>query len=521
MQKIWAHKWLVLSLIVAIFAGRMLLTSHHFYVHDDIQVFRLAEFVKCFETGQIPCRWSPDLGKGYGYPWFNFYPPMIYVVASLFHFVGFSLITSLNLMAFSTFILSAWGMFLLVKELTKNDSLAFFGSMILTLYPFHATNIYLRGVYAENLAWSLTPWILFYLYRQINTAKVQKILPFLFASLFLTHIISTFIVLGIVLLWTFIHSTATKQIRKGLTVLFTQLLIGLAMSSFFIIPALVEKGMVQSDSLTQGYYSYLNHFVSLKQLFLDYTWNYGASYWGQPAEEMGYMVGHVHTILVTIIFSYLIFLRRKKLDSTIILTVFLTLAFLILAHPKSDIIYRLIPQLSFVQFPWRFIGWAGIPLALSIALGINFVPKKISKWIILAGSLAIFIYSFPFFRPRAYDSYQDEDFITGSFRQEQQTKALFDYLPLTVVEVPEDYASHPKNASNTFYFPGWTGFYGDKKISISAKYPAGTIVADDPSISPEKIELVWSETPFRLALDLVSILSLAIYGLYLLKSHVQ
>jgi len=50
----------------------MLLTNAHFYTHDDIQVYRLGEFIECFARGQIPCRWSDSLGKGYGYPLFNF-----------------------------------------------------------------------------------------------------------------------------------------------------------------------------------------------------------------------------------------------------------------------------------------------------------------------------------------------------------------------------------------------------------------------------------------------------------------
>jgi uncharacterized membrane protein len=54
------------------------------------------------------------LGKGYGYPLFNYYPPMIYVVPALIHLLGFSLITSLNLFMFLTFILAAWGMYNLV-----------------------------------------------------------------------------------------------------------------------------------------------------------------------------------------------------------------------------------------------------------------------------------------------------------------------------------------------------------------------------------------------------------------------
>lgn len=237
MHKLWEHRWLILSLLVAILAGRMLLSTHHFYVHDDIQVFRLNEFVECLKTGQIPCRWSSELGKGYGYPWFNFYPPMIYLISSGFHLLGFSLITSLNLLAFASMILAAWGMYLLVKELTENPPIAFFGSLLLTLYPFHATNIFLRGVYAENLAWSLTPWLWLYLTRQLKFQKTQAILPFLFALLYLTHIISSFIVTGLSILFVvalhFLYQTGLRPLKK----IAWQLGLAVAMAAFFLLPA--------------------------------------------------------------------------------------------------------------------------------------------------------------------------------------------------------------------------------------------------------------------------------------------
>ena len=130
MQKLLSHKWLLLSLFVAILAGRTLLTSRHFYTHDDIQVFRVNEFIECFKRGEIPCRWSANLGKGYGYPWFNYYPPMIYIISGLIHLSGFSIIASLNLLMFLSFILAAWGMYLLVKELTDRGDLAFLGSTL-------------------------------------------------------------------------------------------------------------------------------------------------------------------------------------------------------------------------------------------------------------------------------------------------------------------------------------------------------------------------------------------------------
>jgi len=490
MQKLLSHKWLLLSLFVAILAGRTLLTSRHFYTHDDIQVFRVNEFIECFKRGEIPCRWSANLGKGYGYPWFNYYPPMIYIISGLIHLSGFSIIASLNLLMFLSFILAAWGMYLLVKELTDRGDLAFLGSTLFTLYPFHATNVFLRGVYAENLAWSLTPFVLLAISRQIKSGHFSHSLPFLFAGIFLTHIISSFLVVGFAVFWLILFSCKTWR------QLLLQILLGIGISAFFFLPAIFEKNLVQSESLIQGYYAYFNHFVSLKQLFLEYKWNYGASYWADPPQEMGFMIGHVHTIFLGILLVIGLFSRRKiKQQKLIFGLLFATGFVLFLTHSKSAFIWQLLPSLAYIQFPWRFVGWTGIPLIISASLLMKYLPRLLSYSITLLVTIALLLYSYPFFFPRDYDVYSDADFLTGSLRADQQTKSLFDYLPKTVHQIPTI-------QSGIFYFPGWTS---RTKIEVDAE--TGVIVDTSP-------DLAWRETPFRLAMDIVSVISLIGYVMY-------
>ena len=73
MFKIGKNLLFFLILIVAIIPTFYSLLKQDYYVmHDDTQMIRQLEFEKCLKDGQIPCRWTPDLGFGYGYPLFNF-----------------------------------------------------------------------------------------------------------------------------------------------------------------------------------------------------------------------------------------------------------------------------------------------------------------------------------------------------------------------------------------------------------------------------------------------------------------
>lgn len=528
------HLWLILSLVVATWAGRFLLTSHHFYTHDDMQVFRVNEYVNCLRDGAFPCRWASNLGKGFGYPLFNYYPPLIYLIPSLLHLADLPIVTSLNLFMFGSFVIAGWGMYLLFVALTKNPRLGFLASILYTLYPFHAVNVFVRGVYAENLAWSLFPFLLYLIFDQSRLKRFGKITPLVLAAVYLTHLIGGIIITGLVLL-------SAIVCRNAKTVLI-QVLVALGVSAFFLLPALAEKHLVQTESMISGYYAFTNHYVSSYQLFGQYRWSYDASLWSAAPDEMPYMVGHVHTILLVLLIFTVIYLSLRyrsflsRHSKKIILSggsLTIALFLLFLAHFKSDFIWQLLPPLAYVQFPWRFIAWAALPLILTIILLISLLPKKWTLPLIIIISTLILVYSSPFFRPREYDGLSDDDIIFGRERTEQQVKSFYDYLPYTVRSVPPEYAFYPSTSSRStnyyhdtislsspsnisfpvFYFPGWTARVNNDIVVIPPPPDSGLITLP---LSPgnNDVTLVFGNTPLRRFANIVSLIALVLYLLY-------
>mgnify|MGYP001544768283 CR=1 FL=1 len=109
--------FLPVVVLLGILASRTLLfQSGYFYMHDDLQIMRLLQMEKCFTDGQIPCRWVPDMGYGYGYPLFNFYPPLPYLIGQVFRWVGFDFATTVKLAFSLAIILSGVTMYYLGKE---------------------------------------------------------------------------------------------------------------------------------------------------------------------------------------------------------------------------------------------------------------------------------------------------------------------------------------------------------------------------------------------------------------------
>ncbi|RLC31318.1 hypothetical protein DRH13_03210, partial [Candidatus Woesebacteria bacterium] len=164
---------IVIVIFFAILAGRFLIfRSGYFIMHDDLQMMRQLEIEKCFLDGQIPCRWVPDMGYGFGFPLFNFYPPLPYLIGEVIRVLGASFVTTAKLTFSLSFVVSGIGMYLLAKE--------FFGRLGGTLSsifyiwaPYHAVDVYVRG--AMNEAWALAwfPFIFWTGYRLIKEKKKQ------------------------------------------------------------------------------------------------------------------------------------------------------------------------------------------------------------------------------------------------------------------------------------------------------------------------------------------------------------
>ncbi|MFZ5933166.1 MAG: hypothetical protein ACOYT7_03790, partial [Patescibacteria group bacterium] len=107
---------IIVVFLFALLAGRSLLAPGYFNMHDDLQMMRQLEMEKCLLDLQIPCRWVPDMGYGFGFPLFNFYPPLPYLIGEIIRLFGFSFVTTAKLLFLLSFVVSGLTMYFLAKE---------------------------------------------------------------------------------------------------------------------------------------------------------------------------------------------------------------------------------------------------------------------------------------------------------------------------------------------------------------------------------------------------------------------
>lgn len=188
-------------LIITLPIYSSLIRPGYFPMHDDMQAMRLMQMDKCVKDGQIPCRWVPDMGYGYGYPQFNYYAPLPYYVMEFFHLSGLGYLDSVKLGFISSSLVSIGGMFLLGTALWGGLG-GFISSFLYAYAPYRALDFYVRGAMGKLWALAFLPFVFWQVY-EIVKGKKKAILYFaLFtAALFTSHNISALITIPFLILW--------------------------------------------------------------------------------------------------------------------------------------------------------------------------------------------------------------------------------------------------------------------------------------------------------------------------------
>lgn len=470
MKKYWP---ILLIILLSVLTFSQMLKFGIFSM-QDFHFFRLYEFDKCIKALQIPCRWAPDSGAGYGEPLFNYYGQLVYAFGEIFHLFNFSLIDSLKITFIFSLVGSAIAMFFLARKIWKDNLSAVISSILYLYAPYRAVDVWVRGALPEAFSFIYFPLIILEIENYLETSKKKHLLTFslLIALLITTHNLSVILFAPFLIIWTIFRFLQIKKIRPFLELLVAGIFAGL-LSAFYILPIIFESKFVDINSTTIGYFDWRAHFITINQLFISRFWGYGASVWG-PNDGLSLSIGQIQWITPLIV-TLIILLKRKLNKDVIIFSVLLSIAilYLFLTHNKSTFIWQTLPFMKYIQFPWRFLG-VGL-FSLSLASGIIVKQFKNIKvqWILAVVIMLITIFlNFDFFKPDIWYSKSDNYFKTGAKWEEGKFASIGDYWPQFGHQIPN------KISNDTYinYFPGW-----NHKPNQDGLIPAkGAIFSDTP-----------------------------------------
>ena len=381
---------LTLLFIITVPAFIRILNNQYFSMHDDQHIVRLYLLDQGLRQGYLYPRWVDELGFGFGYPLYNFYPPLVYYLAESFHLLGFSLIWAIKLVFIFGFYLGAVGIYLLVKKLTNRIS-GFLSATLYTYFFYHAVLIYVRGALAEFFSLAILPFIFLTLENLANETNWRNGILFgvSFALLILTHpliALPSIIFVGFLFLFYLLRS---KHSSRLIYLFICGLSLGLALSAFFWLPSLMEKKYTLVDKvLISELADYKLHYIYPQQ-FIYSPWGYGGSSRGL-SDGFTFQLGKIHLGLVfgSIILSIfyitimslrvppkagrgnpflvrlLHFVRNDELTKHFYFFIFLLLFSLFMTTEYSSFIWDKLKYLWYLQFPWRFLTFTAIFISI-------------------------------------------------------------------------------------------------------------------------------------------------------------
>jgi len=544
---IFSWWFLVLILTLPTFVG--LFKSGYFPMHDDISAMRLLEMDKCFADGQIPCRWVPDMGFGYGYPQFNYYAPLPYYIMEVFHLGGLGYLDSVKAGFILSFVLSGVGMYLLGKSLWGKSG-GFVSALFYAYLPYRAVDAFVRGAVGELYAFAILPFVFLVCKNTLNGDKKAKLLLALSTAALLTsHNITSMIILPFLIGWIVFIIVNQKlrllpDFRKRIIDLIVGFIWGFGLSAFFTLPAFFERNLVHIETLTGGYFNYLAHFVSLGQLLFSNYWGYGTSEAG-PWDEASFTIGLFHwgTALLAVIVAYI--LKSRKKIPLVLFWIVCGIVSAFMAHSRSTFIWKALPFTSFIQFPWRFLLLSGFFFSTAVGAISLFFPKGAKKMLYVSLiSIVLILFYAGIFKPSKWIKITDAEKFSGDSWQRQQTVSIFDYLPIDVTEGPKaaapesplvlsgqgEVANWQKGTNwqkgkikvyekarvelPVYYFPGWgvTANNIAQKINYENKL---ALISVDLEQGEYEMEARLKNTPIKTAGNMITLIMLMAIPIYL------
>jgi len=499
----------------------------------------------------------PDAAYGLGYPFFNYYAALPYYLAAGLVLWGWGPIAALKVTQTIGFLVSGAVMYALGQRVFQRRGSALLSSVAYVYAPFHLVNVYVRGDSLSEfyaLVWyPLLGWAILRLRKRASTGNVL-LLGGAYGGLLLTHNISALIATPVAVAYAlpllFAYGGAkTSRVRFLLAGLAGGLL-GLALSSWFWLPALLERDLVQLQEMTTGYFHFAGHFRGADLVQRKWLFDYAIG-----EDRTPFCMGLVQALLAGLGSLALIggWIRRRRIAPqgafALTLLLFTTLCII----PLSRSLWEHVPLLPLAQFPWRFLSVQALFASLLIGVLAERLPHP---GVVTAVAVLLLIGSaLGNLRPEwmaigERDITSDRLRLYEYFTANIGTTVRWEYLPRTVETRPftsavflnrgrkpppmtiagkvteahlldlgptweawEIVVASPQAhlAFHTHYFPGWRATVDGSPHSLSPVEGWGTIGLLLPQ-GRHRVTLRLGRTPLQWAGELISLLALMIAG---------
>jgi uncharacterized membrane protein len=331
------------------------------YSADLDHHYRLAQcFYDSIVRGDLYPSWLSFSNGGYGDPSVRFYPPALSYLLSVFRLLtGDWYLASILALTLLT-VIGGLGMYLWARSLT-GERCAVLASLLYMLAPFHASEMFQAGMFAQYACACVLPFVFAFIERIIARGKWSDVagLGISYGLLVLCNlpmVVLGSLAAGVYALIRLMQSFGKRSVYQ----LAVGILSGLALSCFYWLPMLFEMKWKSPSGVGQGaWFDYKNNFI-----------------FRPSPNELGdwWITIMIVVTLVMALPALVLFVKRKR--KTLAPALIALFSFL-MATPLSKPVWDALPQLQETQFPWRWLTITSACLSLLVALSL---PELVRMW---------------------------------------------------------------------------------------------------------------------------------------------
>ncbi|MHB8626678.1 MAG: glycosyltransferase family 39 protein [Aggregatilineales bacterium] len=367
----------------------------------ESHTLRIVSVLVNLENGYWWPRWTPFLAGQYGYPLHNFHPPGTYIVEALVY-----LLTHANpagiFMAAQVIVtlLYPLGAYRFARTFVGRPG-ALVAAVAYTYLPFRFRELWIQSDLPQFVAMMLLPWLLWTMSRtaQRKNARWVALTGAILAGLVLSHHSTTYLAVPVVVAYLFLllyeeyRTGGFRTARQAAVALVGGLLLGIALSAVYWLPALAELPYIQINTIQGPLFDPLQNFIPSSLLLSGVTpIDRALLNWRLTNGLEGLRAGLPQ--VVAMVLGLLVLLPSFRCSFGVKWRVLLGAIggaiCLFLITPASANLWLVIPLARQVQFPARLLGDVGVLIIPGVAALPSLVSARWRTWI--AGGLVLIFF---------------------------------------------------------------------------------------------------------------------------------
>ncbi len=502
--------------------------------HDvEFHLYSWLEVLSQWKLGIVYPRWAALANFAYGEPRFIFYPPASWTLGALLSAI-FPWTLAASIYIWLALLAAGVSMFLLARQwLDRRD--ATFAALLYAVNPYHLVIVYWRSAFAELLASSLLPLLLLLLLRADEKGRrVTVYLALLLACAWLTNAPAAVMIhyslalLMLLIAW-------QRRSRRVLLVGTAAVILGAALAAVYLLPAVYEEKWVTIAQAVSAGSRPQDSFLFIHTTDADHdAFNHLIS-WIAVGE-----------ILLTVVAAWAARGWQSRNRTLWYSLVVWAAACSVLMLSITNAMWKILPKLQYMQFPWRWMLCLGIPFTLLVVIGIRRWTVRVAFYLAL---LAVVAFGWHHFQPPWWDNAGDLREMRDNMAAGDGYEGVDEYAPVgadpssvskdarrVTVDGPAHAAIHvsqwtpefklftaymsaPDNLSlRLFNYPAWRVSVNGRQVQPGAREGTGQMLVPVEE-GANQVRITFVRTWDRTAGGWISLLALILaFGLWKLPS---